>query len=777
MASTALLLPPARLVLLLVSNWLAVALVVLGIAHHRPQRRLVWVLVTAFVTLVALCNTTLALTGGDDPVTTAATFASQAAAALAMPLLLGAGSGTRWRAPRPSSALELCVHVLVVAAVCAELLLHGAQRHDHEGLPWSLAAAPAIDAALVGVLLWILYSRAQLVPAMVLAVAGGLGCVAYDLAVTLTGRQLALAGQSVQALGVVTTMLFGLAALHPSMTALGDAGALRHSRRPSSQLLLLVPTALVPLAMLSAHALGRGVRSPTWALVAASVLVMLAVLVRAVSVLRSAEHNAEQDPLTGLLNRRGLARAFARTTSRQRGLVRRRHGSSPPPALPPLVIWIDLDDFKRINDRHGHSSGDAVLVATARRLRAAVGRRGVVARQGGDEFIVVLHPSRRVSAETVHRAVERELGPPIDAGGHLVSITASVGVVEVAPGEDLERVLADADIAMYAAKGSGGSTARVFEVPMRERAVASAALVEDLHALLDDVPLRSGDLAGTQAGEQAGEQAGTRAGTRAGDLVVLYQPMVELVTGRVVGAEALVRWQHPVRGLIGPDQFLPLAEREGLGAAVDEVVLHRALTQLRRWNDRTPDGGHVGSGWTLSVNLGLSSTCDPALPRRVREALATHDVPACRLHLEITEHEALPEDEQTRARLHELAGTGVSLSLDDFGVGYTSLSYLRRYPIGVLKLDRSLITPDDATSSALRAGIVALAGTLGVQVVAEGIEHAGQAEELRELGVHLGQGYHFSPPLPAEAFTTFLSTSGTRYASAPPPAALIRSSA
>ncbi|WP_337063375.1 putative bifunctional diguanylate cyclase/phosphodiesterase [Kineococcus sp. G2] len=715
---TSMALPAARFPLLLATNWLALALVVAGALRHRPARRSLWVLVAVFVALVAVGNTGLALTGSDGPVTSTATFTSQLVAAAALPLLLGAGRPGPHRTRERGGAPELTVHALVVGLVAAELLLQGADRHREEAMPWSLALAPGINAVLLGALLWILHSRSRLLPAMALIVAGGLGCLTYDLVVTLSGARVALGGDPVQALGVANMLLFGLAALHPSMTALGGPRALRHVRRPSSQLLLLVPTALVPVLLLGAHALGAGLRLPAAVLTAVSALVTLAVLLRALTVLRETERGAEHDPLTGLLNRRGLTRAYARTAG-GRGAAGTGGTESR------MVVWIDLDDFKHVNDRYGHSSGDTLLIATAARLREAVGERGVVARHGGDEFIVLLDSFPDV--EAVGRAALRVLGEPVDVGGRALNVTASIGVVEAAPGDDLERVLADADIAMYAAKRSGKSTTQLFQPDLREEALTAVALVEDLRSLL-----REGD-------------------GSAGELFVVYQPVVDLADGSVSGAEALARWRHPLRGVVPPDDFLGLAEHEGLGAVVDELVLHRALAQLRLWEETGR------RGLSVSVNLGRSSMCDPQLAERVLDALATHRVPAQQLHLEITEHDALPDDEEIRTRLHRLVDAGVSVSLDDFGVGYTSLSYLRRYPVRVLKLDRSLVAPDDATARSLRAGITALATSLGLAVVAEGIETAAQAEEARRLGVRFGQGYHFARPLEPEAFTGLLA--------------------
>ncbi|PPK92881.1 diguanylate cyclase (GGDEF)-like protein [Kineococcus xinjiangensis] len=734
---TALAVPALRTPLLLATNWLSVALVVAGMRRHRPGHRGVWVLVVALVALVAAGNTAVALAGA-GPAALAATSGAQLTAVAALPLLLRTGPATtaastagagraRWLSGR---VLDLSVLTVVVVLAASELLLRGLELRAERDLPWVLVVAPSLDVAMAGALLWAVFSRTRLGPAMVLAMTAGFGCLAYDLLVTLDGRRVALPGEPLQALGIANMLLFGLAATHPSMAALGGTRTPAHLRRSSVQLLLLLPCVLAPTALLSARAAGAHLHLPGPVLTAATFLVIVAVLLRAFTALRGSEDGAEREPLTSLLNRRGLARAYAEATSTTS-------------TCSPVLVMVDLDDFKRVNDRHGHGAGDALLQTVAQRLRAAVPAPGAVARPGGDEFLV-LQDAAGVPAAEIGRALLAALRAPVDVAGSTVHVTASIGVVEVRRGDDLERVLADADIAMYAAKASGKSAVAVFSPALREAALTSFTLAEDLRDLLD-----GGDPA------------------RVGELFVLHQPLVDLGTGLVVGAEALVRWRHPERGLIRPDEFLGVAERQGTGARVDDLVLHRALAQLRAWDAEGP------AGITVSVNLGLSSICDPTLARRVLAALAEHRLAPERLHLEITEHDALPDDDAVRARLQELVDAGVVLSLDDFGVGYTSLSYLRRFPISILKIDRSLVAHDDEASRSLRAGIAALAATLDLHVVAEGVEHPHQAQALRELGITFGQGYHFAPPLAAEAFAQHCAARAGA-TPAPPPAALSR---
>ena len=710
-----LLLPRARSELLLATNWSAVVLVVLGVRRHRPPRRLTWWLVAAFVALVAAGNTSSVL-AGHDGAAVALTTGAQLAAAGAVPGLFGGGRRARSSA---GGLLDLIVLVVVAVLAATEMAWNGVLRHDRDGLPWPLVLAPVVDVVLLAALLWLVLSRARLLPAMVLAVAGGFGCLSYDLLVTADGHRVALTDEPLQALGVANMLLFGLAARHPSMVSLGGSDAGVRARRSWVQLVLLLPCALAPALALLAIASGMQVLLPTALVAAAAVLVALAVLARAVLALRETELGAERDALTGLLNRRGLAAAHARASA-----------TAPVPGGARWLLMVDLDDFKQVNDRLGHSAGDALLVAVARRLRGAVGRAGVVVRHGGDEFIVLVDAGADDDARwrgDPGGAVLDALREPVDVGGHALSVTASAGVVPVVAGDDLERSLADADIAMYAAKRRSGSATCTFEPRLREELLGHLSAVEDLRALFGD-----------------------RAAPHAGSLQVHYQPVVDLRDHRVVGVEALVRWQHPERGLVSPDEFIALAEREGLGWRLDDAVLRTAVQQLARWDGE-------GHRLVLSVNLGLSSMRDPDLFTRVDDAAAAGGIDPGRLHLEITEHDPLPDEAQVRTSMHELVAAGYRLSLDDFGVGYTSLSYLERYPITTLKLDRSLISAHGTSSLPLVPGIAALARTMRLELLAEGVETAAQAEALRGLGVHLAQGYLFAPPLPAAELTALLA--------------------
>nr|WP_231126560.1 EAL domain-containing protein [Motilibacter aurantiacus] len=489
-------------------------------------------------------------------------------------------------------------------------------------------------------------------------------------------------------------------------TAFASA-TLERRRTESSRLLGLVPLAAVPAGL---YVLGRtegGISLPAWCYVCVELVVAVLGLLRGAQAVRSSEQRAERDPLTGLANRRGLARAFDAAQEDGPGSVR--------------IVLLDVDDFKQVNDTWGHDAGDALLCEVGSRLRAAVGDAGVVARSGGDEFVVLLRGDQRAP----YRVVSEVFDQPFDVVGHARRVRVSAGVAQVTAGSSLAHVLADADIALYAAKGDGKGMTTAYTADLRERVLGRLALVNELTRVLD------------------GEKD-------AGSLVVHYQPLVDLNSGSVFGCEALVRWEHPTRGLLAPDRFLGLAEEHGLAARLDRWVLDAALAQLLQW-DRAglPE-------LRMNVNLGRSSMEHPRLAQRVIAALSTSGIDPSRLHVEITEHHELPPEAGVAA-LKLLSEHGVGVGLDDFGVGYTSLDYLRRYPIGVLKLDRSITRPLEAEqSSPLLEGIVGLARSLGVSVLAEGIETPAQRDRLAALGIAYGQGFSIARPMPPSALERFL---------------------
>ena len=429
-------------------------------------------------------------------------------------------------------------------------------------------------------------------------------------------------------------------------------------------------------------------------------------------------HQAFHDPVTKLANRALFSDRV------EHALMRSTRG------IPEIaVMFIDLDDFKTVNDSLGHTAGDEVLQEVGRRLKIAVRPTDTVARFGGDEFAVLLDgvDGSSEAADAASRIL-RALELPIEIDGKNVVPRASVGICLV--GEDLEtpeatELLRNADVAMYMAKRDSKGSYRVFEPTMHERVVERLELRSDLqHALsLDQLELH-------------------------------YQPVVRLSGREILGVEALVRWNHPTRGTIPPIQFIPVAEETGLIIPMGRWILETACYEGVRLQERFTRDEPL----TMSVNLSVRQLQSETLVADVRSALSLTGLPASSLVLEITESLMLTDTDFAMQQLHDLKGLGIRLAMDDFGTGYSSLSYLSRFPVDILKMDRSFVGSED--NEALTSAIIALGTSLSLEVVAEGIELAEQANSLEELGCELGQGYLFARPMDAAALSNFLALAG-----------------
>src|SRR4051794_18411930 len=422
-------------------------------------------------------------------------------------------------------------------------------------------------------------------------------------------------------------------------------------------------------------------------------------------------HQALHDPLTGLPNRTLF-------------LDRVRHSvdTAGRTGVWPAVLYLDLDGFKPVNDTFGHEAGDVLLRTVADRLRGCLRPADTAARLGGDEFVVLLNgPIDRFGVARVVDRIRAQLDVPMLLGENVVTtVGASIGValgdVDIPDSDTLVR---NADIAMYAAKRAMGSEFLVYEPGMGDTGVTRKDPAAELAAAI-----------------------------RGGEMRTVYQPLIDMRTGRPIGAEALVRWQHPVDGLRTPDQFIGLAEESGLITEIGAVVLNDACHQAARWVAETPDHTDL----LVTVNLSARQVGDDAIVEQVRAALAESELDPRRLVLEITETMLMHDRETAAATLWALKDLGVRIAIDDFGTGYSSLAYLRRFPIDMLKVAREFVDGlgRDANDDAITRAIVDLAGTLGLLTIAEGIETTNQQAHVAALGCDIAQGYLFSRPVDAD---------------------------
>jgi diguanylate cyclase (GGDEF)-like protein len=426
-------------------------------------------------------------------------------------------------------------------------------------------------------------------------------------------------------------------------------------------------------------------------------------------------HQAFHDPLTGLANRELLRDRVSHAL-----IVARRQGRSP------VVLFLDLDDFKKVNDSLGHAEGDRLLIAAARRLVSCARASDTVARLGGDEFAILIEDvaSPGAYANVVERISEL-MAQPFPLNGTEVFVNASIGIAVARGDETADELLRDADVAMYTAKRGGKGRHATFHAGMHAGVVERLALEAQLRRAVDH-----------------------------GELVLHFQPIVSLRTGALQGVEALVRWQHPELGLLAPARFIELAEETGIVVLLGQWVLREACQHARRWRERFPE-----TPLSVSVNVSGRQLQSPDVVEEVRAVLVETGVDARAVALEITESVLMQHSEATLDKLLRLKALGVSLALDDFGTGYSSLGYLQRFPIDILKIAKPFV--DDVgggvSRPALARAIIALGASLRVRTVAEGIESADQWAALAELGCELGQGYHFAEPVPAEAIDDLLT--------------------
>jgi diguanylate cyclase (GGDEF)-like protein len=427
-------------------------------------------------------------------------------------------------------------------------------------------------------------------------------------------------------------------------------------------------------------------------------------------------HQSLHDPLTGLPNRLLFLDRLAVALARARRT----------PTIH-AVLFVDIDHFKVINDSLGHHAGDEVLVALANRLDALLRANDSLARFGGDEFTVLAEDlETEADAVALAERLVAALAEPMWLQSRHVTLSGSVGIAITRGAETADDLLRDADAAMYRAKERGRARVEIFDGALRDRVLRRLEIENDLRRALER-----------------------------GELCTHYQPKVRLDTGEIVGVEALARWQHPERGMIPPAEFIPMAEETGLIVPLGEWILREACCQVAAWNRRAP----AATPMTVAVNLSARQLEQHNLLETVADALAESGLPATQLCLEITESTVMRDVDRTIATLLELKQLGVQLAIDDFGVGFSSLSQLKRLPpVDMLKIDKSFIDGIGAQDArAIVAAILTLAGALELTTVAEGVEAEAQATELATLGCELAQGYLFARPQPPDQLEALLA--------------------
>ncbi len=436
-------------------------------------------------------------------------------------------------------------------------------------------------------------------------------------------------------------------------------------------------------------------------------------------------HQAYHDPLTGLANR-------TRLRDRVEHVLSMPNRSAQSVAL----IYVDLDDFKKVNDSLGHAAGDALLRTVAERLLNATRGSDTVARLGGDEFAILLENVR--TDDDVHIVAERvvrAMRAPVIVEGKEAFVGASVGIaragIDPAVPDTADTLLRNADVAMYRAKGAGKGRHVMYERGMQEDALRRLEL-----------------------------EAALRHAVEGNQLRLHFQPIVELDGERIVGVEALVRWQHPTLGLLPPADFIPLAEETGHIVPLGRWVLFEACRQGMRWH-RLRDASGDAPPLSLTVNVSGRQLHDPSFVDDVHDALMASGFPATQLVLELTESVFLQHDGSMLERLHALKALGLRLAIDDFGTGYSSLSYLQDFPLDVLKIDRRFVEgmSRGGNEAALARTIIALGDSLSLHTIAEGVQRTAQHEQLRSLGCEFGQGFLFAHPVEADEITALLSAS------------------
>jgi diguanylate cyclase len=706
----------------------AVVAVVVGVSRNRPALRLPWLLfaigIGSFLTADVCAYLMEEVLGLDLPFPSFADGFS-----LAMYPLLMAGMvlltrqllGARdWASVLDAAIISTGMLVLSWVLVMDTYAIDAGAATTARVIA---LAFPIRDMALFAVGVHLAMAVRTRVPAFFLICGSILGLLAANTLQGLGQLDGTHPGGGVGQLGLMAFYgLFGAAALHPSMVTLSEAAEGRWHRLGRHRIVILsLATLAVPVTDLLVQ---DKERIDEVVLLVGSMVLFLLVLARVMGLVRSVEegqrqlrHEALHDGLTGLANRTLFTDRLEAVLADEQGRDRLV-----------TVMFVDLDDFKTVNDTLGHQAGDELLNIVALRLGRSVRGGDTVARLGGDEFAVLLPGAS--TAEEARLAAERLLGTlrePLMLHGRELMVSASVGIaVQPTSTTHVDKLLRGADVAMYLAKSKGKGRCEVFEQSMYDEVIDRLELKNDLQSAL-----------GSE------------------ELAIFYQPIVDF-DGTIRSLEALLRWQHPTRGMVSPDRFVPLAEETGLIVPIGRWVLLDACTTVRRWQLEDPRHEHMG----VSVNLSVRQLHDPTLVDDVAEALRVSGLPAESLTLEITESILMQDVELAVSRLMRLKQLDVKVAIDDFGTGYSSLSYLQRFPVDIIKIDRSFIeeiNDGSNNNAALVRSVIELAGALSMSTVAEGIEDQDQLRMLHGLRCDRAQGFLFSRPLPAADMETMLT--------------------
>jgi diguanylate cyclase (GGDEF)-like protein len=656
------------------------------------------------------------------------------------------------RQPYPSAAdvFYLCAYPMLIAGLL--VLLRGRSRRDLAGLIdaaivatglglvfWVFViqpiaaesdasavertvsvAYPVADALLLALLARLFLSTGRLTRSTRLLMVAALLLLVTDVGFAVLELYASVEEGFLDAGWLLSYVTWAASALHPSMRTAGTAPASgREFRAGRRRTVLLAVSSLLAPALLLVPAIGRHGADRT-AIAGCAIILFLLVLLRMSGLVAQVRRQAGQlaelamhDELTGLANRRrfehdlGVALAAGR----------------------PQVALLDLDGFKEVNDRLGHAVGDELLAVLGGRIRTALRGDALAARMGGDEFAVLVPDATPAQGDAVLDRVAATLRDAISAGGHQLLVRASIGIADGDATDGPMEIIRRADVAMYAAKGDGGAARRRYRPELDEGSTERARVGAELRTALD-----------------------------AGQFRLVYQPIVRLPSGSIASVEALVRWDHPERGLIPPDQFIPAAEANGLIVELGAWILRTACAQLAEWQVDLGEAARM----RMSVNVSPRQLAEPGFAALVARTLEEFALPPEHLAVEVTETAVFGGGQAVQA-VQDLHDQGVRIALDDFGTGHSSLGLLQTIPVDILKVDKSFV--DNVTMTGRHAviaeALILLAQGLGLAAVAEGVETAEQAAELHRLGYEYAQGYHFGRPVPQPDFGHQPSTAPT----------------